>query len=73
MDGVFEVSGAPVKMFNPLRTQTRVAVTSTTAKGTRACLFTNFNGKQNASNVEPNGYDIVRAAKPEYDVTISDA
>lgn len=38
------VFGDEIKMFNPLCTDTRVAVTTTTAKDTKPCLFANYNG-----------------------------
>ena len=36
--------GARLQMFNPLSSDTKVAVTSTTAGETLPCLFTNYNG-----------------------------
>lgn len=69
----FSISGDPIKMFNPLRNHTRVAVTSTTAKGTRACLFTNYNGRSRPADSLPVGYDIVRAQEADLDATIGDA
>jgi len=36
--------GAQLKMFNPLSSDTKVAVTSTTAGETLPCLFSNYNG-----------------------------
>lgn len=37
-------TGSEVKMFNPLCTDTKVAVTTTTARESFACLFSNYNG-----------------------------
>ena len=36
--------GSHLKMFNPLTNDTRVAVTTTTAKESQPCLFCNYNG-----------------------------
>lgn len=38
------VSGSSPKMFNPLRSDTKVAVTTTTVRGNVACVFSNYNG-----------------------------
>jgi hypothetical protein len=38
--------GRSLKMFNPLRSDTKVAVTTTTARGNVACVFSNYNGGQ---------------------------
>ena len=48
------VFGDEIKMFNPLCTDTRVAVTTTTAKDTRPCLLANYNG---ATRSEKSGKD----------------
>lgn len=37
--------GTHVSMFNPLTTDTKVAVTSTTAKDAEPCIFSNYNGQ----------------------------
>lgn len=71
--GAFSKAGTVLKMFNPIRSHTRVAVTSTTAKGTRACLFTNYNGPSQQEDTKPISYDIMRAHKAELDVTVSEA
>lgn len=71
--GAFSAVGAPVQMFNPLNSHTRVAVTSTTAKGTRACLFTNYNGNNQSEEVGPVGYDVIRAHRAEFDITVGEA
>ena len=36
--------GEDVKLFNPLKQDTKVAVTSTTARESMPCLFANYNG-----------------------------
>ena len=55
--------GKEMKMFNALDNDTKVAVTTTTAKKTRTCLFSNYNGgirsgemgmKYNRSPLTPN-------------------
>ena len=52
------VFGKEIKMFNPLCADTRVAVTTTTAKDTRPCLFANYNG---SSRAETSGtFDAIR-------------
>lgn len=35
---------SPIQMFNPLRNDTKVAVTTTTANDSEPVLFTNYNG-----------------------------
>ncbi|KAF2741923.1 FabD/lysophospholipase-like protein [Sporormia fimetaria CBS 119925] len=54
------------KMFNPLHNDTKVAVTTTTAKGNISCIFSNYNG---GSRVDQTPYHHVRAGS----LTISDA
>jgi hypothetical protein len=66
-------SQSGLKMFNPLRTSTKVAVTATSAKGTKPCLFTNFNGRQRAEDPATAAYEIIRASKEINDATVSDA
>ena len=39
-----------MKMFNPLRMDTKVAVTSTTVRGNISCLHSNYNGKPMSDN-----------------------
>lgn len=36
--------GNEIGMFNPLTTDTKVAITTTSAKETAACIFSNYNG-----------------------------
>ena len=43
-DAFIEAPQSTVKLFNPLTTDTKVAVTSATAKDNLPCLFTNYNG-----------------------------
>jgi hypothetical protein len=73
INDAFSTSGNSIPMFNPLRNHIRVAVTSTTAKGTRACLFTNYNGRNRQDESVPVGYDVIRAQRFDLDVTIGDA
>lgn len=35
--------GEEIRMFNPLSSDTKVAITTTTAKDPRPCLLTNYN------------------------------
>ena len=45
IEGAFKSTlKAPLKMFNPLKSDTKVAVTSATAKDNLPCLFSNYNG-----------------------------
>lgn len=39
-----------LQMFNPLNNETKVAVTTTTAKDSMPCLVTNYNGQQRGKN-----------------------
>lgn len=36
--------GQDIGLFNPLTTDTKVAITTTSAKETAACIFSNYNG-----------------------------
>lgn len=60
----------PTQMFNPLKSETKVAVTTTTAKDVLTCLFANYNGIQRPSSI---GYQIVRAQRPQDDVMVHEA
>lgn len=60
----------PTQMFNPLKSETKVAVTTTTAKDVFTCLFANYNGHKRPSSL---GYQIVRARKPQDDVMVHEA
>lgn len=62
--------GERTRMFNPLRCDTRVAVTTTTARDSLPCLFTNYNGGQRPRAA---GYSLIRATDPDHDVLIKDA
>lgn len=59
-----------IKMFNPLRNDTKVAVTTTTADGSLPRLFTNYNGGKRPPEL---GYDVIRAERPRDDVSVSEA
>ena len=43
--------GTDVQMFNPLCNDTKVAVTSTTTNGAKACIFSNYNGVNRPENI----------------------
>jgi hypothetical protein len=46
----FEIAfDSPLKMFNPLKNDTRVAITATSAKSSSSCLFTNYNGNKRSN------------------------
>lgn len=42
--------GQSPKMFNPLQSDTKVAVTSTTARDSAPCIFSNYNGGPRPDN-----------------------
>ena len=69
-NALYKVFGRTTGLFNPLSTDTKVAVTSTTARESSPCLFTNYNGGRRS---EAAGYSIVRASNSEYDISVSDA
>jgi len=55
--------GDDINMFNPLNNDTKIAVTTTTARESQPCIFTNYNGKrrdQNIGNIMPgmDGYRV---------------
>ncbi|KAH7065101.1 acyl transferase/acyl hydrolase/lysophospholipase [Macrophomina phaseolina] len=60
----------PMKMFNPLKNGTKVAVTTTTAREVHPCLFTNYNGVRRPSGI---GYQVVRAQKHQNDISVGEA
>ncbi|PVH95425.1 FabD/lysophospholipase-like protein [Periconia macrospinosa] len=62
--------GSEIKMFNPLRNDTKVAVTTTTVKESTPALFTNYNGGKRSSE---SGYDVLRAERPVDDISLSEA
>ena len=77
---------SPLQMFNPLRNDTKVAVTTTSVKDSTPWLFTNYNaGKRPISSGQPSspsimcilsndlGYDIARAEKARDDVSVGEA
>ena len=61
------------KLFSQSCSNTKVVVTSTMAKGSRACIFTNYNGRNRHKPGAPSGYDLIRAGHERSDVTVSDA
>ena len=63
--------GSKVKLFNPLSTDLKVAITATTTKDNQPCIFTNYNG--HGDRPTGSGYRIVRAEDSSRDITISDA
>ncbi|KAK6428380.1 hypothetical protein LTR95_015477 [Oleoguttula sp. CCFEE 5521] len=62
--------GKDVQLFNPLPDDTKVAITTTTAKDTSTCIFSNYNGPERPSN---NGYTLLRANSFDHDVSVSEA
>ncbi|KAF2680658.1 FabD/lysophospholipase-like protein [Lentithecium fluviatile CBS 122367] len=58
-----------VKMFNPLQSDTKVAVTATTVRDNRPCIFSNYNGQQQSTT----HYQHVRPESYSHEITISDA
>lgn len=79
--------GSNAKMFNPLASHVKVAVTTTTAKNPRPGLLTNYNGGVRPATIglcsvavrcvsstdAVAGYDVIRASDPESDIKIRDA
>lgn len=57
-------------MFNPLRNNTKVAVTTTTTTDSVPCLFTNYNGRLRPAGV---GYDVIRAESAHNNISVSEA
>ncbi|KAF1973234.1 FabD/lysophospholipase-like protein [Bimuria novae-zelandiae CBS 107.79] len=57
------------KMFNPLRVDTKVAVTATTVRENIPCIHSNYNGPRS----DENNYQHVRAETFGHDISISDA
>ena len=73
-----------LQMFNPLRNDTKVAVTTTDVDDSLPWLFTNYNGGKRSNlgqyvtlaskpKLTLSGYDVVRAESSQNDVTVSDA
>ncbi|KAF1363092.1 FabD/lysophospholipase-like protein, partial [Lizonia empirigonia] len=60
----------PLQMFNPLRNDTKVAVTTTTVKDSTALLFTNYNAGKRPLGLD---YDIVRAEHARDDISVGEA
>lgn len=54
-------SGEDIGMFNPLSIDTKVAVTTTTAKNPRPCLLTNYNGGVRSKDIGESGQDSTRS------------
>ncbi|KAK0302569.1 hypothetical protein LTR82_017827 [Friedmanniomyces endolithicus] len=69
-DAFRDVTGNSSGLFNPLNSDTKVAVTSVTAREVQPCLFTNYNGGPRREDL---GYNLIRAAKSADDVTIGEA
>ncbi|KAF2259651.1 FabD/lysophospholipase-like protein [Lojkania enalia] len=63
-------SSTSSKMFNPLRNDMKIAVTTTTARHNVPCVLSNYNGgPRNGENI----YHHVRAGNQEDEISISDA
>ncbi|KAF5845605.1 hypothetical protein GGP41_009361 [Bipolaris sorokiniana] len=58
------------KMFNPLRNDTKVAVTATSVRENVPCVIANYNG---GTRSDDSNYSHIRAANCHHDMTISDA
>ncbi|KAJ5035237.1 acyl transferase/acyl hydrolase/lysophospholipase [Bipolaris maydis] len=69
-DAFRKAFNSPLQMFNPLKNDTKVAVTTTTVKDSLPWLFTNYNGGKRSNNI---GYDVIRADRADSDITVSDA
>lgn len=79
--------GKDIGLFNPLTTDTKVAITTTSAKETATSIFSNYNGAKRprtlgwyaVSGTQMSlelilpGYDLIRADKIEDDVVVSEA
>ncbi|KAI9777798.1 MAG: hypothetical protein M1839_008593 [Geoglossum umbratile] len=63
--------GSKKSMFNPLGSNTKVAVTATTVRETTPCIFANYNGI--GRRVSNSGYNLVRSKVPDEDISIKDA
>ncbi|KAF3031541.1 hypothetical protein E8E12_002306, partial [Didymella heteroderae] len=61
---------SPLQMFNPLRNDTKVAVTTTSVKDSNALLFTNYNAGKRPESLD---YDIVRAENACDDISVGEA
>lgn len=67
IESAFQASiGSSAKMFNPLRNDTKVAVTATTARENVACVFSNYNGGK-----RPDGGGMRHAWFPSLPVCLS--
>jgi hypothetical protein len=64
--------GPPPKMFNPLGTDTKVAVITAPTKGNRTAVLCNYNGGKRQDGSET-GYQLIRATQAEYDITVDEA
>jgi hypothetical protein len=64
--------GPPPKMFNPLGTDTKVAVISAPTRGNRTAVLCNYNGGKRQDGSET-GYQLIRATRAEHDVTVDEA
>ncbi|KAI9717977.1 MAG: hypothetical protein M1828_007013 [Chrysothrix sp. TS-e1954] len=70
IERAFHAAFGTVPMFNPLRNDTKVAVTTTTARESVLCLCSNYNG---GLCPEDSGYTMLRAQKAEQDIFVSEA
>ncbi|KAF2633018.1 FabD/lysophospholipase-like protein [Macroventuria anomochaeta] len=71
IQGAFQKAlNSPLQMFNPLRNDTKVAVTTTAVKDSSPWLFTNYNAGKRPKG---SGYDIARAEKARDDISIGEA
>ena len=64
--------GPPPKMFNPLGTDTKVAVVTAPTRGNRTAVLCNYNGGKRQDGSE-SGYQLIRATHAECDITVDEA
>ncbi|KIW00820.1 hypothetical protein, variant [Verruconis gallopava] len=62
--------GPPPKMFNPLSTDTKVAVIAAPVRGKTTSVLCNYNGEERPDDI---GYNVLRSCQREHDVTIDEA
>ncbi|KAH9873410.1 hypothetical protein IAQ61_004033, partial [Plenodomus lingam] len=69
-DAFCKTFDSSLQIFNPLKNDTKVAVTTTAVNNSLPWLFTNYNGGQRSDGL---GYDVVRAEQALNDISVSDA
>ncbi|KAI9893033.1 MAG: hypothetical protein M1814_000917 [Vezdaea aestivalis] len=72
IETVFQTTfGSGVPMFNPLNSDTKVAVTTTTVQDIKPCILTNYNGSFEGK--QKYGYTLLRAKSASQDASLLDA